>query len=561
MLFRSHRLFVSGVAVSAISALIALTQLSAQQPAYDILIRNGRIIDGTGNPWYIDDVAVKNGKIVAIGHLNGPAARTIDATGLVVSPGFIDLHTHTELLGNPTAQSKVREGVTLDMMGEGGSVAPRDPNAARAGRGGGGGRGRGGRGGGATWTNFNEYFALLEKQGISINIASYVGGSTIRSMVMGYDNGNPSPPQMTRMKQLMTEAMQQGAMGLSTQFESGGPDHPDEIIELAKIAGQYDGIYGSHIGSEGFQQEKEIAFVVRLAREAKVPAHIFHFKIRAEENWGTIGNYIAQIEGARAEGLDITANEYPYTAMFHGWSAFFPVWARQGGQFAERLKDPAMRQKIHDDPDFKLWSKEHGGWDGIVMARANTDANHKYEGMSVAQIAKLRGDSDPAMTCINLMAEEGGGISGVFHTMSEADVQKIMKLPWVSIASDGSAIDLTAAGVPHPRNYSTNPRVLGHYVRDEKVLTLEDAVRKMTSLPAQIIGLSDRGQIHDGFAADIVLFDPATVKETNSFEQPKSYPEGIPYVVVNGALVIDKGQHTGATPGQVIRGRGYNKQL
>lgn len=537
-------------------AAVLVAHLSAQTPAYDILIRNGRIIDGTGNPWYLDDVGIKGGQIVAIGRLNGTATRTIDATGLVVSPGFIDLHTHTELLGNPTAQSKVREGVTLDLMGEGGSVAPRDPNA-RAGRGG----GRGGRAGGQTWTDFNGYFTLLEKQGISINIASYVGASTIRSLVMGYDNGNPSPEQMARMKELMTQAMQQGAMGLSTQFESGGPDHPDEIIELAKIAGEYDGIYGSHIGSEGFQQEKELGFVVRLAREAKVPAHIFHFKIRAEENWGTIGNYIAQIEAARAEGLDITANEYPYTAMFHGWSAFFPVWARQGGKFAERLKDPAIRHKIHDDPDFKVWSKEHGGWDGIVMARANTEANHKYEGMSVAQIAKLRGDSDPAMTCINLMAEEGGGISGVFHTMSEADVQKIMKLPWVSIASDGSAIDVTAPGVPHPRNYGTNPRVLGHYVRDLKLLTLEDAVRKMTSLPAQIIGLHDRGQIHEGFAADIVLFDPATVKDTNSFEKPKSYPDGIPYVMVNGVLVIDKGQHTGATPGMVIRGRGYKKQI
>jgi N-acyl-D-amino-acid deacylase len=550
-----RRFFLRGGAACALAAVFAVTQASAQQPAFDILIRNGRIIDGTGNPWYLGDVAVKSGKIVAIGRLNGAtAARTINAAGLVVAPGFIDLHTHTDLLGNPTAQSKVREGVTLDLMGEGGSVAPRDPNSA--GRG-----GRGGRGGGQTWTNFTEYFALLEKQGISMNIASYVGASTIRSMVMGYDDGPASPAQMVRMKELMTQSMREGAFGLSTQFESGGPTHPDEIIELAKIAGQYGGIYGSHIGSEGFQQEKEIAFVVRVAREANVPAHVFHFKIRAEENWGTIGNYIAQVEEARAEGLEITANEYPYTAMFHGWSAFFPVWARQGGQFAERLKDPAIRQKIHDDPDFKTWSKEHGGWDGIVMARANTPANKKYEGMSVSQIAKMRGDADPAMTCINLMAEEGGGISGVFHTMSEADVQKIMKLPWVSVASDGSAIDLTADGVPHPRNYGTNPRVLGHYARDEKVITLEDAVRKMTSLPAQIIGLPERGQIHEGFAADIVLFDPATVKDTNSFELPKSYPEGIPYVMVNGTLVIDKGQHTGATPGQVIRGRGYKNQL
>ncbi len=557
MLCRFRRLTGVGAAVGAIAALIVVKQSYAQQPSYDVLIRNGRILDGTGNPWFSGDVGVKNGRIAAVGKLSGATAtRVIDATNLVVAPGFIDLHTHTELLGNPTAQSKVREGVTLDVMGEGGSVAPRDPNPAP----GGGGRG-GGRGGrnGATWTNFTEYFDLLEKQGISMNIISHVAYGTIRSLVMKYDDGAPSPEQLAQMKQLMTRSMEEGAWGLVTDFDSGGPTHPDEVIELARIAGAYGGNYNSHIGSEGFQQEKEIAFVVRVAREANLPAHIFHFKIRAEENWGTIGNYIAQIEGARAEGLDITANQYPYTAMFHGWGTFFPLWMRQGGKLAERLKDPANRQKIKDDPDFKTWSKEHGGWEGIVLARANTEANKKYEGMRVAQIAKLRGDADPADTCISLMAEEGGNISGIFHTMSEADVQKIMKLSWVSIASDGSAIDLTAAGVPHPRNYSTNPRVLGHYVRDEKTLPLEDAVRKMTSLPAQILGIADRGQIHEGFAADIAIFDPATVKETNSFESPKSYPEGIPYVLVNGILVIDKGEHTGATPGKVIRGHGYKK--
>jgi N-acyl-D-amino-acid deacylase len=385
MPFQFRQLLTRGLAICAVSFIGAVSQSIAQAPAYDVLIKNARIVDGTGNPWYLDDVAVRNGKIVAIGRLTGTAARTIDARALVVSPGFIDLHTHTELLGNPLAQSKVREGVTLDIMGKGGSVAPRDPNGGRG--------GRGGRAGGQTWTDFIGYFALLEKQGISMNIASYVGDSTIRSMVMGYDEGKPSPEQMARMKQLMTQAMEQGAMGLSTQFESGGPDHPDEIIELAKIAGEYDGIYGSHIGTEGFQQEKEIGFVVRLAREAKVPAHIFHFKIRAEDNWGTIGRYIAQIEAARAEGLDITANEYPYTAMFHGGSAFFPVWARQGGQFAERLKDPAIRQKIHDDPDFKMWSKEHGGWDGIVMARANTEVRGEERGGD-RKAARRLGSSD-----------------------------------------------------------------------------------------------------------------------------------------------------------------------
>jgi N-acyl-D-aspartate/D-glutamate deacylase len=277
-----------------------------------------------------------------------------------------------------------------------------------------------------------------------------------------------------------------------------------------------------------------------------------------EENWGTIGRYLAKIEAARARGLDITAIQYPYTAMQHGWSAFFPVWAREHGpqKFAAMLKDPATRARIKADTDFQTWVSEHGGWDGVVMGRARQPHNKKYEGMRIPQIAKLRGDADPADTCIELMAEEGGSISGMFHTMSEADVREVMRKPWVAIASDGSAMNLGEDGVPHPRSFSTNPRVLGHYVREERVLTLEDAIRKMTSLPAQILGLRDRGQIREGFAADLVVFDPATVRETTTFEKTKSYPEGIPYTIVNGTVVIDNGRHTGARPGRPLLGRG-----
>jgi N-acyl-D-aspartate/D-glutamate deacylase len=353
--------------------------------------------------------------------------------------------------------------------------------------------------------------------------------------------------------------MEEGAWGLVTRFESGGPDHPGEILELAKVVASYGGNYTSHIGSEGFEQEKEIKFAIRVADEARLPVHIFHLKIRAKDNWGTIGKYVGVIEDARARGLDITANQYPYTAMNHGWSAFFPVWAREGGpaKFAERLKDPAIRDRIKRDPDFMTWAREHGWWEGIVMGRAGSDRNRQYEGMRISEMAKVRGDADPADTCLTLMAEDGGRIGGMFHTMSEDDVRLVMKQPWVSIASDGSAINLDAPGVPHPRNYSTNARVLGYYVRDQRVLTLEDAIRKMSSLPAQILGLRDRGQVREGYAADLAVFDAATVAETNSWAKPKSYAIGVQYVLVNGVLVIDKGQHTGATPGKALHGPGH----
>jgi len=296
-----------------------------------------------------------------------------------------------------------------------------------------------------------------------------------------------------------------------------------------------------------------------VAKEANIPVHIFHFKIRARDNWGTVGKYITMIEDARAAGLDVTANQYPYTAMTHPWSAFFPVWAREGGPqaFAERLNNPAQREKMKHDADFKTWSEEHGGWDGIVISEVFKPEDKKYEGKTVAEVAKLRGDADPADTCLWLQANEGGNVFGIFHTMSDDDVKLVMKQPWVAVSADGEAINLNASGFPHPRSYSTNARVLGHYSRDEHVVTLPDAVRKMTALPASIMGLTDRGQLHEGYWADVVLFDPKTVGETNSYEKPKSYVKGIPYVLVNGVLVVDNGQHTGAKPGVVIHGKGY----
>jgi len=532
--------------------------LRAQGAAYDVLIRGGHIVDGTGNPWFAGDVGIKGGRIVAVGRMpTATASRVVDARARIVAPGFIDLHTHSDiaLLADGAAESKVRQGVTLDVLGESTSVAPRDGlQDERANDG-------GVTGSGAVtqdWATFTEYFKRVERQGISMNVISHASAEQVRRVVMGYDARSATPAELDRMKKLVARSMEEGAWGLVTRYESGGPDHPEEIVELAKVVAAYGGNYTSHIGSEGFEQEQEIRFAIRVADEAKLPVHVFHLKIRGRENWGTVGKYVKMIEDARSRGVDITANQYPYTAMNHGWSAFFPVWAREGGpaKFAERLKDPAVRERIKRDKDFVTWAKEHGWWEGIVMGRAGSERNRKYEGMRLSEIARMRGDLDPAETCLTLMAEDGGRISGVFHAMSEEDVRLVMKQPWVAIASDGSAINLTAPGVPHPRNYSTNVRVLGHYVRDEHVLSLEDAIRKMSSLPAQILGLQDRGQLRAGFAADVTVFDPATVGESNSFEKPKSYAKGVEYVLVNGTLVIDKGEHTGAKPGKAILGFG-----
>lgn len=394
----THRL--AAAAAGLIAAAIGLVTVRAQPAAYDLLIRGGHVIDGTGNPWFRADVAVRGDRIVAVGRLTTMrGAREVDARGLVVAPGFIDLHTHSDLplLNDGNAESKVRQGVTIDVIGESTSVAPRDGLTDAKG----------------TWTDFTGYWRALRQKGISMNVISEVSYNQIRLVVMGYTADPASAAQLDRMKRLAVRSMQEGAWGLVTRFESGGPAHPEEVIELARIVASHDGIYVTHIGSEGMQQDKELDFAIRVAQEARLPVHIFHFKIRGRSNWGTVAKYVAKVAAARARGLDVTANQYPYTAMQHQWSAFFPLWAREQGpqQFAKMLEQPATRQKIKQDRDFQTWVQEHGSWEGIVLGRARQPQNKQYEGLRLAQIAKLRGDSDPADTCLALMAEEGGVIS------------------------------------------------------------------------------------------------------------------------------------------------------
>ncbi len=540
---------ITVLALLAATASVANAQTD-DSADYDVVIHSGRIVDGTGNPWFAADVAIRGDRIVGVGTFpESSARRVIDATGLVVAPGFIDLHGHSTnaLLTDGNGESKLRQGVTLEVIGEGESPAPANDPAE-----------------GRSWATFTDYFAELMREGISMNLIAHVSYNQIRRNVMGYKEAPASESELERMREVTAQSMREGAWGMTSEFPSGGPLHIHEVIELARVVAAHGGNFTSHTGSEGFEQEAELEAIFRIAEEARIPVHTFHLKIRSRENWGTMRRFLDQIETARNRGLDVTSNQYPYTAMNHGWAEFFPLWAREGGPeaFARRLNDPATRERIRTDPDFRTWSEEHGGWDGIVLGYAAHTGRPDYEGMTISEIAASRGDADSADTAIALMAEENGRIRGLFHTMSEEDVRLIMRQPWVAIASDGQAINMeNYPGLPHPRYYGTNARVLGHYVREERVLRLEDAVRKMTSFPAQILRLADRGQIREGAMADIAIFDPLTVRATNSFENPRSYAEGVHYTIVNGVIVIDDGAHTGARPGRALLGHGAQSNL
>jgi len=553
-MFRSSHL----VLVVALASLGFVAQPGGR---YDLVILNGSIVDGTGNPWYRADVGIKNGRIAAIGTLGrGAGASIIDAAGKVVAPGFIDLHTHSDipLLVDGTAQSKVREGVTLDVLGESASVAPLEGVVLDSFRS----QMKRHYGLDVDWTTVAGFFDRHRRQGVSINVATSVAPQQIKVAVLGYENRPARSDELERMKALVAAAMRDGAVGLSTAYEGGGYDNAEEIFAMAKVAHEHGGYYGTHVGSEGYQLVEEVQKAIKVAEATGVPVHIYHLKIRGRKLWGQAGPAIKLIEDARRRGLEITANQYPYTAMQHPWGALFPEWAKNGppGTIVKVLSDRSNREKLKKDPQFVQYVEEHGGWEGIVASRFSNAADKPLEGRSIAEIAKLRGDRDPADTCFNLIVEEGGFVDGVHHNMSEDDVRMIMRLPWVAIASDGSALrpeGVLGDGLPHPRSYGTNPRVLGHYVRDEHVLTLEDAVRKMTSLPAQILRLKDRGLVREGYWADIVVFDPATVADRGTYERPAQYPVGISDVLVNGVAVVRAGEHTGAKPGMTIYGGGH----
>jgi N-acyl-D-aspartate/D-glutamate deacylase len=527
---------------------------------YDLVIHGGRLIDGTGNPSFAADVAVQNGKIAAIGKIAPSAgSRAISAKHRVVAPGFIDMHTHSDqpLVADGNAESKVRQGVTLDVIGESQTVAPLEGAVLEEYRA----EHRRRNGIETDWKSFTGYFHKLMEHGVSINVASGVSPQQIKRIVVGFDERAATREEQERMNRMVAEAMEEGALGLTAAWHAKGPENPGEVVEMAKAAKRYGGYYGVHLGSEGFDIMEELEKALRVARDAAIPVHVYHLKMRAKTNWGRVREVVAQIEEARRAGLDITANQYPYTAMQHPWRRLFPRWV-QNAPIAEvipQFNRSEFRARVQGDPEFDQYVNEHGGWEGVVAARFDTPALKKFEGKSIAEIAAIRGE-DPASACFNLIYKEGNFVYGVHHTMAEEDVKTVMSVPWVSIGSDGSALNLDYPGKPHPRSFGTNPRVLGKYAREEKTLSLEDAVRKMTSLPARVLGLKDRGAIREGSWADLVVFDPDAVADAATYENPKQYPKGIDYVLVNGSVVVDERRHTGARPGTIIYGPGKKKR-
>lgn len=537
--------------------LVALS-VSALAQDYDVVIRNGRIIDGAGNPWFKGDVAIKKDKIVRLGHVEGRGKREIDAAGKIVSPGFIDMHSHSDfaLLTDGDAQGKIRQGVTTEILGESGSAAPRcpppdwkpstDPNALKI-----------------DWMDFKGYFKRLKKDKTSVNLASFIGMGTVRECAVGEDNREPTPQEMEKARKYVEDAMRAGAIGLSAGliYEPNSFAKTEEIIELAKIAAQYRGIYSVHMRSEGLRIQEAIDETIRIGEEAKLPVHIMHFKVSGKNSWGKILPAIESINAARARGVDVHADQYPYIASSTGLTARLPDYALDGGtkKLMERLRDPAQREKLRIDTAESM-ARSGNDWTMAVIARVRTDKNKQWEGMKISEVAVAQNKSEWD-TVADLLLDENGSVSMVYFAMNEDDVKLAMQQPWVSIGSDGTALNADPAsrlssGKPHPRSYGTFPRVLGVYVRDQKVLTLENAIRKMTSLAASQVGIRDRGLLRENMKADVVIFDDAKVIDKATFPNPHQYGEGIEYVLVNGKVVLEQGKHTGERPGVVIKGQG-----
>jgi dihydroorotase/N-acyl-D-amino-acid deacylase len=544
------------------------TAYAQQQEPYDLIIRHGHIIDGTGSPWYSGDLGIRDGRIAAIGSLvDAQAKNTIDAAGMVVAPGFIDMLGQSDLsiLVNPGLPSKIFQGITTELTGEGSSVAPLDDRIVAADR--------------LAyshlkitpdWRTLAEYFARLERQGIGINVGHYVGATQVRRLVLGDDDRAPSAGELKRMRELVAQAMRDGAVGVSTslQYPPAPYAKTDELIALAAEASRYGGVYATHLRSESDEILPALDEAIRIGREARIPVEIWHLKVAGKRNWGRMPEVVAKIESARRAGVDIAADTYAYPAWFNSLSAMVPPWAHDGGdaKLLSRLRDPAARGRIRRDMETPgSWEnnswQEISGPEAILIGAVQNPKLLRLQGKTLAEVAKER-KVDPIDALLDLLIEDQGYTYVAVFGMSEPDVVLALQQPWVSINNDsqGTAPDgVLGQEHPHPRAYGTFPRILRKYVREEKRLTLEDAIRKFTSLPAERMRLGDRGVLKTGMWADVVVFDPAKVRDLATFAKPNQLSEGMRWVLVNGVPVIADGRATGALPGKVLRGPGASR--
>ncbi|MGD2215681.1 MAG: D-aminoacylase [Gemmatimonadales bacterium] len=535
-------------------------------PDYDVMIRGGTIYDGRGGAPYVADLAIASDTIAAIGSLEDARGRVeIDASGMAVAPGFINMLSwaNRSLIEDGRSQSDIRQGVTLEVMGEGTSMGPLNDQMKEEAL-----ERQGDIRYDIEWTTLGEYLDYLEERGVSTNVASFVGATTVRIYVLGYEDRAPSPAELEEMRGLVRQAMEEGALGLSTSliYTPAYYADTDELVELAKVAGEYDGMYISHIRGEGNSLLESLDEFLTVARAADTRSEIYHLKASGRDNWHKIDSVFARVEEARAAGLPITADMYTYPASSTGLDAMMPPWVQEGGlqPWIERLQDPQIRERLAREitaPQDE-WDNTYlatGSPDGILLVSFKNQQLKPLTGKTLAEVAELRGTS-PVETAMDLVVENGDDVGCVYFTMSEDNVKLKIAQPWVSFGSD--AASLAPEGVfiesnPHPRAYGTFARLLGKYVREEGVVSLEEAVRRLTSLPASNLKIERRGSLAAGYFADVVVFDPQTIIDHATFAEPHQYASGVLHVFVNGTQVLDAGEHTGATPGRVVRGPGW----
>lgn len=518
---------------------------------YDIILRGGNIYDGTGSAPYVGDIAIQSDTIAAIGDLSYAAARReINAKGLAVAPGFINMLSFADrtLLIDGRSMSDIKQGVTLEVFGEGWSPGPAKRESSQQAD--------------SLWTTLGGYFDWVMRKGVSPNVASFVGHTSVRNCVMGYDRREPTESELSEMRALVAEAMEDGALGLGTSliYPPASYASTAELIALAKVASQYGGIYTTHMRSEGDFIVRALNETFRIAKEASIPVDIYHLKISIERNWNKIDTLLFKIDSARQAGLHVTANMYPYVASGTGLNARLPDWIQEGGAkvMRKRLKDPAIRRKVLYEMRHGIPYKNSDPADVMLLDFEHDELDSLYKGKRLDEVAKLYG-KDPDETALDLIVKDKSRIEAIYFLISEENLRRIIQLPYVSFGSDAASLaptEMFADWSVHPRAYGTFARVLAKYVREEKLIPLSEAIRRMTSLPASNLKIQKRGKLKTGYYADIVAFDSLVIQDNATFDNPQQFASGMVYVLVNGTLVLDSGAHTGARPGRVIYGRG-----